>query len=151
VLCLLSVHNQRKAACCLATINLFSIKNRQYREQERYRSKTTAVHFMIMVGEGACSTLSDTRCMDKRSTEMYGNIRIMILVHLNFCQSFDSPPPQPVTTHHHLLFFLVVFAAAHNVEISKRIYTVYRNGSLGAHTTRWPSDDAPIRRPSTQK
>jgi hypothetical protein len=42
----------------------------------------------------------DTQRQDKRSADMGGNIRIMILVHLDFCQSFDPPPPPSAAAHH---------------------------------------------------
>lgn len=45
----------------------------------------------------------------------------------------------------------VLAIAVRDVEISKGVHTLHSDGSVGAHTTRWSSNDTPIRRPSTQK
>jgi len=77
------------------------------------------------------------------------NIRIMILVHLNFCQSFDAPPPQPTTNLFRSQFPSPV--TAHNVEITKRVNEIHSDRSMGTHTARRARHNPPIRRASTQK
>ena len=79
------------------------------------------------------------------------NIRIMMLVLVNFCQSFDFPPPHPVITHDDLFFPPIPFLDVHNVKIAKRVNAVYSDRSMGAHTAWRTSHNPPIRGPSTKK
>jgi hypothetical protein len=85
----------RSALCPIATaLFLSTIKSVQI----KFDSNTIWAY--MEWSQNNVAFMAGTRRLDKRSADVSGNIRIMILVDLNFCQSVDSPPPQSVSAHH---------------------------------------------------
>jgi hypothetical protein len=101
--------------------------------------------------EGMRTVLSGTPQLDKRSADVSGNIRIMILVHSTFANhsTLHLRNPSPPTTAVHVSSSRP--SAAHDVKITEGVDALHTNGCVGAHTARRPGDNPPVRRARTQK
>jgi hypothetical protein len=103
-------------------------------------------HEVMVVRCDMCDCMTDVGTVPERS-----EMRIMTLVHLNFCQSVDSLPPHPVTHTTTVHSPSPQALAVHHVEIPKRVNAVHGHRCMGTHTAWRTSHNAAIRGSSTEE